>query len=165
MCRRGETNVKRGFSVILCILAMLYVMGMTVCAADAGSIRKNMVLQTNSDVELHEEPDASSAVTAALQSGTPVVISEDAKDGWCQVIFRENTGYLPITSLDTLVAQDALESEFQNVREVSILSYQEAESTKKQIASTRIWGAVIIVLVIAIFGVGIVSALKKNKNV
>ena len=157
--------MKKGFSRILCVLAMLCVMGMTVCAVDAGSIEMNMVLQTNSDVELHENPDASSAVTATLTSGTPVVISEDEKDGWCQVKFRENTGYVQITFLDTIVDQNALDSEFQDVKEAGILSFQEAEMAKKHMQSTRIWGAVIIVLVIAIFGVGIVSALKKNKNV
>lgn len=152
-------------SRILCVLAMLCVMGMTVCASDIDDIKKDMLRQTNSDVELHEKPDASSAVTATLPNGTPVVTNEDAKDGWCLVTYRENTGYVQTASLAVLVSQEVLDSEFQSVRDANLLSYQEAEAAKKHAASTRVWGAVIIVLVVAIFGVGIVTTLKKNKSV
>ncbi len=94
--------MKKCFGRIVCVLAMLLVMGMTVCAADAGNIKKNAVLQTNSEVELHEEPDAASAVTATLPGGTPVIIKEDAKDGWCLVSYKENAGYVQISFLGTL---------------------------------------------------------------
>ena len=50
--------MKKRFGGILGALLILLVMGMTVCAADAGDIKKNTVLQTNSEVELHEAPDA-----------------------------------------------------------------------------------------------------------
>lgn len=157
--------MKKGLSRILCVLAIFCVMGMTVCASDTVDIKKNTIRQTNSDVELHEEPDLSSPVTAALQSGTPVIISEDAKDGWCLVMYRENTGYVQTSFLEVVVSQEALDSEFQSIKDASILSYQEAEAAKKHDTQTRIWGAVIIVLVVAIFGVGIASTLKKNKRV
>lgn len=94
--------MKKCFGRIVCVLAMLLVMGMTVCAEDAGNIKKNTVLQTNSEVELHEEPDAASAVTATLPGGTPVIIKEDAKDGWCLVSYKENAGYVQISFLGTL---------------------------------------------------------------
>lgn len=90
---------------ILCVLAMLFVMGMTVCAADAEDIKKNMVLQTNSDVELHEEPDATSGITATLPGGTPVIVKEDEKDGWCMVAYREDTGYVEVSLLGVLGSQ------------------------------------------------------------
>lgn len=154
--------MKKGLGRVLCVLAILYMTGMTVCAADAGTIKKDMVLQTNSDVDLHEKPDASSAITATLQNGTPVVIGEDEKDGWCLAAFRENTGYVQTSFLRSLGSQDELDSEFRNIKEESILTYREAETAKQHIVSTRIWGIVIVVLVVAIFGAGIVSAMKKR---
>lgn len=42
--------MKKRFGGILGALLILLVMGMTVCAADAGDIKKNTVLQTNSEV-------------------------------------------------------------------------------------------------------------------
>ena len=72
---------------------------MTVCATDADAITKNRVFQTVSDVNLYEMPDTASAVTASLPSGTPVIIREDAKDGWCMVSYREEMGYMQIAFL------------------------------------------------------------------
>ena len=74
-------------------------MGMTVCATDADAITKNRVFQTVSDVNLYEMPDTASAVTASLPSGMPVIIREDAKDGWCMVSYREEMGYMQIAFL------------------------------------------------------------------
>jgi len=91
-------------------------MGMTVCAADVENIKKNKVLQTNSDVELHEAPDAASAVTGTLSAATPVIVKEDAKDGWCMVAYQETVGYVQVTSLGLLGSQIApAVSEAQNV--------------------------------------------------
>lgn len=172
--------MKRRLSRIVCVLVMLYVMGMTVCAAGAGKIenaeeksneiksieiKKDMVLQTNDNAELHSKPDSASATEDILQSGTPVIVDEAEKDGWCHVVFQEKSGYIQTSFLVSLGNEDVLASEFRNVEEENRLAYQEAEAAKQHIVSTRIWGSIIIVLVAAIFGVGIASALKKDKRV
>lgn len=85
--------MKKRLGIIAGVLLML-VMGMTVWAADAGmniEIKKNQVFQVNSDAELHEQPDAESAVAATLPGGTPVIAKEDAKDGWCLVAYQTQT--------------------------------------------------------------------------
>lgn len=108
--------MKKRFGGILGALLILLVMGMTVCAADVENIKKNKVLQTNSDVELHEAPDAASAVTGTLSAATPVIVKEDAKDGWCMVAYQETVGYVQVTSLGLLGSQIApAVSEAQNV--------------------------------------------------
>lgn len=83
---------------------MLLAMGMTVCAAatDEINIKKNQVFQVNSDADLHEQPDAASAVTATLPGGTPVIVGEDAKDGWCMVAYQEKAGYVQVSILGLL---------------------------------------------------------------
>lgn len=108
--------MKKSLGRIVSVLCILLVMGMTVCAADVEDIKKNKVLQTNSDVELHEAPDAASAVTGTLSAATPVIVKEDAKDGWCMVAYQETVGYVQVTSLGLLGSQIApAVSEAQNV--------------------------------------------------
>ncbi len=108
--------MKKSLGRIVSVLCILLVMGMTVCAADVENIKKNKVLQTNSDVELHEAPDAASAVTGTLSAATPVIVKEDAKDGWCMVAYQETVGYVQVTSLGLLGSQIApAVSEAQNV--------------------------------------------------
>lgn len=102
--------MKKRLCGILCVMAMLLMMGMTVCAVDAEKIKKNSVLQTNSQVELREAPDENSAVTATLLGGTPVIIKEEAADGWCKAAYQEKEGYVQISYLvllGTPIAPDA----------------------------------------------------------
>lgn len=121
--------MKKGLGRILGVLLMLLAMGMTVCAVDAGDIKSNRVFQVNSDVELHEGPDTASAVTATLPNGTPVIVKGGAEGGWCMVAYREQEGYVEISSLAILgsqgapvsterpiVAEDATESDDETVQ-------------------------------------------------
>lgn len=92
---------------ILGVLVMLLALGMTVCAAEAGDtdIKKNRVFQTAGEVELHEQPDTASAVTAVLPAGTPVIVQEDAEDGWCKAAYRDETGYVQTAFLGMIGGQ------------------------------------------------------------
>lgn len=99
--------MKKRLGTMAGVLLLVLVMGMTVWAADAGvidvDIKKNQVFQVNSDVELHEQPDAASAVTATLPGGTPVIAKEDAKDGWCLVAYQTQTGYVQTSDRKSVV--------------------------------------------------------------
>ena len=117
-------RMKKVLGRILGVLLMLLAMGMTVCAVDAGDIKNNRVFQVNSDVELHEEPDTASVVTATLPDGTPVIIKEDAEGGWCMVAYREQEGYVEISSLAILGSQSApVSTERPDVAEGTTESY------------------------------------------
>lgn len=96
--------MKRYWGKIAGVLFLVLAVGMTVRAADTDdiNIKKNQVFQVNSDAELHEQPDAASAVTATLPGGTPVIVGEDAKDGWCKVAYQEKAGYVPVSILGIL---------------------------------------------------------------
>lgn len=157
--------MKKRLGRILGGLAVLFLLGMTVCAAEAGDIRQNTAFQTNSDADLHERPDMSSETTATLPEGTPVIVMTDAEDGWCMVRYREDTGYVLVSFLDYLGDEDAVDDEFRIMKEEGFLTFQEAEKARKHITSERVWGTVIVMLVTAIFGAGIVSAVRKeHKN-
>ena len=112
-------NMKTGFAKLACLLIVSIAMGITARAAEANNIgepvKKNSVLQINSDAQLHEESNESSAVTSALPAGTPVVIMEDEKDGWCKVSYHENEGYVQISVLGVLGSPIA--PDLQNVQE------------------------------------------------
>lgn len=97
--------MKKRLGGILGILVMLFAMGMTVCAVDTGDITKNRVFQTIGDVNLYEKPDTASPVTASLPYGTPVIVQENAEDGWCMVAYREEAGYVQITFLGIMGSQ------------------------------------------------------------
>lgn len=96
--------MKKYLGKIAGVLLILLAMGMTVCAAETDdiNIKKNQVFQVNSDADLHEQPDAASAVTATLPGGTPVIVREDAADGWCLVSYQKQSGYVQVPVLGLL---------------------------------------------------------------
>ena len=57
-----------------------------------------------------------------------------------------------------------LDAEFSNLEEESVMIMEEVERQREEARRSKIWGAVIIVLVLGIFSMGIVPALKDKKE-
>lgn len=53
-----------------------------------------------------------------------------------------------------------LDVEFSNLEEESVMIVEEVERQREEARRSKIWGAVIILLVMGIFGMGVVSAIK-----
>ena len=137
--------MKKVIGKVLIGIAVMMLGCITVCGAELESVQKNMVLETVEEVELREEPSSTGAVITSLQAGTVVVVSEDASRDWCKVSYREQEGYVKISQTIQLAFEEIMAREHEEMQ-------------------ARIWGSIIVVLIVAIFGVGIVSAVKKNKE-
>lgn len=120
-------------------LMVMLVMGMTVCAVDTDDIKKNRVFQLNSDAELHEDPDPASAITAVLPNGTPVIVKEDVKDGWCMVAYREQKGYVQISFLSIVGSQSTpVITSDQTVPENQVAQNSEVQSNDKIVQNSEV---------------------------
>lgn len=147
---------------ILLAMAVLMLGCMPVCAAE--EIKKDMVMETIEEVKLLEKAEDNASVVATLPAGITVLITEDSSNGWCRVSVKEQSGYLRTTQLKPIGNKDELDAEFEKISNTVQLIFEEIVTMEKEAKQARIWGTVIVVLIIAIFGVGIVSALKKNKE-
>lgn len=156
--------MKKWLSKIVIGIAIMMLGCITVCAAELENVQKNMVLETVEEVELREEPSSTGTVIAMLQAGIAVVVVEDASGDWCKVSYQEVEGYVSTAKLKTLGNQDDLNAEFEKISETVQLAFEEIMAREHEEMQARIWGSIIVVLIVAIFGVGIVSAVKKNKE-
>lgn len=147
---------------ILLAMAVLMLGCMPVCATE--EIKKDMVMETIEEVKLLEKAEGNATVVATLPAGTTVLITEDSSNGWCRVSVNEQSGYLQTTQLKTIGNKDELDAEFEKISNTVQLIFEEIVTMEKETKQARIWGTVIVVLIIAIFGVGIISAIKKNKE-
>lgn len=122
--------------------------------------------QTIKAANIMEEPDRSSAALASLEKGTAVVVYGEPENSFCRVEYRGTVGYIESSALEQYQSEisDNLEQEFQNVEEETLRTVDEYELLQKEKRTSRIWGTVIAVLVIAIFVVGIISTLKQSKG-
>ncbi len=75
------------------------------------------------------------------------------------------SGYMESEALELYMAEgdEELEQEFEEVQEETVRTVEESELIQKSKRTSMIWGIVIAVLVAAIFVVGILSAIKKEK--
>ncbi len=72
---------------------------------------------------------------------------------------------LPVKQIQQIQDSTALDAEFAELEEESVLIVEEVERQRAEARRSKIWGAIIIVLVMCIFGIGIVSTNKDKKKV
>lgn len=144
-------------------MAMTLLLSMTVCAADLEQVEENMVLETIEETALLEKAESTAAEVYRVAGGTTVIVLEAEKDGWCKVSGQGQEGYVKVSALKTVGDKEALDKEFDEVKDTVCLIFDEVIARESEMKQARIWGTIIVVLVVAIFGVGIASALKKNK--
>ncbi len=135
-------------------------------AAEQARFVKDTVWEAADDVTVREEPDRKSKTAGKLEAGTPVVVSEDEKDGWCKVRNQTVEGYVQTSDLQIVNAAnaEALKQEFGVNEEFDSMVLEEYDYRQRQRRTSIIWGVIIGVLVAAIFAVGIVSAIHSNKE-
>ena len=153
----------RGFG--LAVLCLCLSAGAGVCAHAADDTEIGTLYEVTTDTEMKEAADAGSATLSELKAGTAVVVESD--DGvWSKVLYRETEGYVASDVLE-VYAEDELASlaqEMGGVAEDEQRFVEETEVAIKQKRTSMIWGSVIAVLILAIFALGVVSAVKNAKE-
>lgn len=158
---------KMGRSVCLTAMGLLLLLGlhMPVQATEAEGV---MTLQkTVKDTEIKESPEDSAETLREIEEGTGVIVYGEPQDSWSRVEYDGVSGYMESNALEYYMAddeEDALKQEFEEVQEETVRTVEESELIQKSKRTSMIWGIVIAVLVAAIFAVGIISAIKKDKG-
>lgn len=154
--------MKKWIGRVLITMAVLMLGCMPVYAQE--EIKKDTAMETAQEVNLLQKAEDGAKKIETLSAGTTVITVEDSSNGWCKVSAKEKTGYVKITQLKTIGNKDELNAEFDQVNNTVQLIFDEIMTAQKEARQARIWGTIIVVLVIAIFGVGIASAVRKNKE-
>lgn len=156
--------MKKNLFKLSLFLAAVLVMGFTVCAAGEIEITANMAMKVSAKTDLHENADEASSVVATFEADTPVIIMENPQNGWCRVSYQETSGYVKVSALAMLSDSDEISDEFEQAHNQVQLMFDSIVLTEKEKGRSRIWGAIIVILVVLIFGVGILSTVKGNKG-
>lgn len=113
---------------------------------------------------MRENASESAKEVQELVAGDTVMVTAYTDGEWCTVSKGDKTGYVPINALTPIGNVDTLNAEFNSIGNDYESIYEEMLELQRQKRNRMIWGSIIVVLVIAIFGVGIVSAVKKNRE-
>ena len=161
------------WTVLAGILLLILLQAFPVRAAEQekqdGSVGETVtgtLQQTIKAAEIKEEPDVDSDTLTRLKKGTAVIVYGEPQDSWSKVEYQGTPGYMESSRLEmySVEATEEQGQEFQIVEEEMIRTVDEYELIQKEKRNSRIWGTVIVILVMAIFVVGIVSALRQYQE-
>lgn len=169
----GRVCFKAIMRQILVIAGMLYgvfcMNSSTICvqaAQDESQITSyNQLMVAEQKVDMKAEPAVDATTLMTYQKGDLVFVTGETADGWYLVMYQDKNGYvekgaLIVQELDV----EGIDAEMARYEQEGKLVVETVEKYRAEARRTRIWGSVIIILVAAIFAVGIFSAVKAKKE-
>lgn len=150
--------MRKKIGMLMMALGIWLMGSMLVAAAEAET---NMMVQVLEAISLYQAPDESSEVIGTLSAGVPAICVEQATDGWIKISYQELAGYTRVENVK-LPNDEALNQEFEQIANQNALLINDLEYIELQKKQKTTWGIIIGALVVAIFAVGIASAMMKN---
>lgn len=125
----------------------------------------NFIAAAVGEVDARETPDGSAPVVISYHDGDSIYVTGETADGWYRVRYQDLIGYVwADQATDIELDVEALNEEFALEEEEGKLVVEEVERQRTELRRSKIWGAVIIVLVLGVFATGIISTVKSGKN-
>lgn len=123
------------------------------------------IMVTARKVEMKAEPDFTSETLMTYEKGASVFVIDAIDDDWVYARYQDMTGYVDKTALlmQTMDTTD-MDAEFARETEQTKFVLEEVERYKAEARRSKIWGTVIVVLVLGIFAMGIISGIRAKKK-
>lgn len=125
----------------------------------------SQLMTAEESVEMKAAPEDGAEVIVSYQKGDSIFVTGETADGWYRAMYQDKTGYIP---RDTLTVQEidvaALDEEMARTEQEAAFVVEVVERYRSQARRSKIWGGVIIVLVLAVFATGIISGVKGAKK-
>lgn len=124
---------------------------------------KLQLLYVNISTALYERADEKSRVLTELSQGSLVVYIEE-QGHFVKVQLQDRIGYIPKECLQVENPDESAREEMKELGEYNAAFVDELERLATEKRRSRIYGLIIILLIIALFGVGIATSFKQKKN-
>lgn len=132
---------------------------------EAETTELNQIMLANGKVEAKEMSDDSATVVITYESGAPVLVIGETTDGWYKVSYQDKIGYVHKSELTTQgLDVEGLDKEMETAEAESKLVVEEVERYRAEARRSRIWGTIIVLLVVGIFATGILSTVKAERE-
>lgn len=163
--------------MVICIMFLAVQMKSgCVYAAESEEVQENdteintatqlqQIMVTARKVEMKAEPDFTSETLMTYEKGASVFVIDAIDDDWVYVRYQDMTGYVDKTALLMQTVDTAdMDAEFAREAEQTKFVLEEVERYKAEARRSKIWGTVIVVLVLGIFAMGIISGIRAKKK-
>lgn len=131
---------------------------------DAQLPESGLILEAGRKVDMKAEPAKTAETLMTFKKGSLLFATGEAADGWYHVIYQGMEGYVEVQGLSALELDiEGLDAEMAANEAETKFVVEVVEKYRADARRSKIWGTVIIVLVVGIFAVGIFSAVRSNK--
>lgn len=159
--------MKKFTKMMLSFMAALLLLTGSNITAFAEDMQIIKLVVTEEGTEGKEKPQDSAKTLMEYEPGAKMAVVEEPNSTWYGVLYQGQIYY--VKQADTIDAEDAapIEEVDQELEEEYIegkILIEEIIRQEEEAKQTRIWAAIIIVLIVAIFGVGVISHVKKSKE-
>lgn len=125
----------------------------------------SQLMTAEEPVDMRTMPEESAEVIRSYQAGDSVFVTGETADGWYRVIYQDKEGYVPKKCLSVQeIDVAALDEEMARTEQEARFVVETVDRYRADARRSKIWGSVIIVLVIGIFATGIISGIKSSKG-
>lgn len=112
----------------------------------------------------YESMDTDSKVLAELGAGKELMMVLKIDDEWCQVMDAGQAMYVQLKFLSGAPENERLVRELQELEKARAAEAEQDIHIRKKVFRGRVMGAILIIIIAGIFGIGIVTVLKKDVN-
>lgn len=170
MSENGRTGLLKRTVLLVTMCCLFFGMSVSVRAkeevqdSEEGITALNQIMVATEKVEAKETPDQAAAVMITYEKDSTVFVTGETADGWYRVSYQNMICYIPKEKLAVQTYGEELDQEFKAMEEESVMIVEEVERYRAESRRSKIWGAVIIVLIAGIFATGIISTRKNGKD-
>lgn len=159
--------MKRKMGIKGVVVTMGVLIGLFCGAKDLTPVRAeeaselSRLMTADVDVDLKAAPERGAEIIMTYQAGDSVFVTGETADGWYRVIYQDKEGYVPKDSLcEQEIDVAGLDAEMEAVEQEAELVVETVERYRAETRRSKIWGTVIVILVVGIFATGIISSVR-----
>lgn len=131
---------------------------------EEGLITLEGIRTITKDTNGYEEPKNNSLIIMELSEGQKVVLLGITENNWYKVICKEQVMYVQAICLSETETNEELQNELNALEAERAFAVEKDIVVRKQIREGRIWGSIIIILIMLTFGAGIIAVLKTKSD-
>ena len=159
-------SYKKISKLVLLLMMVVFLWVPSISAyAEVQVTELSKLMAAKSATDAFAEPEEQSEVVFSYEAEGSVLVTGETTDGWYRVVYQDKVGFVKKTDLkDANIDVAALDEEFEAEEIEGKIFVEEVERIRAQITRSRIWGTIIVLLIVGIFGSGIYSTVKSEQK-
>lgn len=155
--------------MMMTLMCLFQWMIVPVYAADIEFTDCSKLMQATVKVDATEQPDPNSVVIHTFEQGAHMLVTGESQSGWYRITFQGKDGYVKMDTVEAAVqvegeSLEELNLELDEMEQTNKIIIEEVERMRDEQKRSKIWTAVIAILVVSIFAVGIFSTIRANRE-